>query len=286
MATLKATLNPGDEVYSVHGEAGRYVARVANGHVVEPIIEPDDRDEAPYYADPVTWREVFAKPPVQRLHAEVAEVEKKLAAARDALAEVRAARSEFDNEERARLARIKQHKQLSRIDDYISGRITHVVLLGRYASDVNIQTLAEVQASECQPDRIPLLVLFGDPWRHHYKASEWCFLSDGNWISCYPCASLEEAQEKAREAVEEQFAAWRKSNYRDTASDLKHYVASARRLGLPVPEDAAATQATIERRDTEQALARSRSEVAKAQAAIAEAEARLAVLAGAEPVTA
>ena len=78
---------PGATVYDLHGRAGIYVARASGGHIVEPIFDVEDDDE-PRYGSAETWREAFAKPPTKRLHAEVAEIEQKLTAARRQLEEV------------------------------------------------------------------------------------------------------------------------------------------------------------------------------------------------------
>lgn len=60
----------GDTVFSIHGEEAMYLASASHGHVVQPAFEDEDSGE-PYYGQAVTWPEVFAKPPVARLHSDL-----------------------------------------------------------------------------------------------------------------------------------------------------------------------------------------------------------------------
>jgi hypothetical protein len=266
------TFNPGDEVYSVHGEAGRYVARVASGYVVEPIIEPDDREEAPYYADPVTWREVFAKPPVQRLHAEVAEVEKKLGAARDALAEVRAARSEFDAEERARQVRIKQHQRLAALDDFLAGRITHFVHISPGYRAPKIQSFDETMVREERRSgrELRLLGLFGDVSRGlRWKVTTYGDGS-GSTDEVIPCTSLEQAQALLIELVSSGWDAIRRDGRYYAITET---VDLARQIGVNVPLDLADKAAQIARDGAKSTLNSRREEFERAQRQLADAEA-------------
>lgn len=272
MSAVKHT--PGDEVYSIHGEAGRYVASCASGHIVEPIWEDGDGD--PSYADAVTWREVFTKPPVQKLQAEVAAVEKALAVCRAALEKVRAERREFDGEERARLARIKAHEELAQLDEFLAGRITHFVVLNDYYAP-KVKTFEETMRTQGEDRYNPplrLLGLFGDPKRNlQWKVMSYSDGSGGSRYEVIPCTSLEQASAKQVELIN---GAWPRVLKAGNYSELTEHVKTARQLGLAVPQEAADRADAIERESAEKNLKSRREEMARAEANLRDAEAAIA----------
>lgn len=271
----------GQTVYDIHGRGGLYVARAANGHIVEPMHAVDDDDE-PHLSEAQTWREVFASPPTEVLHAEVAEIEKKLAARRAELDDVREQRRAIDAEERARMERLKKHVHLSRVDDYIEGRVTHFVCIGRYGNGVSVKTFDEVMRGPERRNRLPLLVLYGDlynDYEREMRVSEWCALSDGHDHKVLPCTSLEEAQEKARAELDKRFAAFVK----DPKADYGHrYLVSdaesALALGVDIPAAIAAEVAARKVNAAAVDVQQRRAELERAQAAHAAAVAKLEAL--------
>jgi hypothetical protein len=268
----------GTTVYDIHGRAGAYVARAANGHIVEPMHQVDDDDE-PRFSEAHTWREVFTKPPVEKLHAEVAEVEKQLDAARLALRVVQEQRRQFDADERARLARLKKHAHLSRVDDYIEGRITHFVTIGRYGEGVSVKTFDQVMKEPERRSRLPLLVLYGDPYADSEMRTEWCRLSDGNDLKVLPCASLEEATAKAHAELASRFAAFIKGPKDNHGhSYLTSDAAAAAALGAPIPPEVLAEVDKRLRNQALSALDRSRKQLEQAQASFDADAAKVASL--------
>lgn len=266
------TFKAGDEVFSIHGEAGLYVARVTAGHLVEPIYDTSDRDE-PSYAEPQTWREVFAAPPTQRLHEQVAVAEKELTAAREALAKVQAERRTFDQEERARLARIKQHEQLAALDDYLAGRITHFVVTSEYDAP-RIASFEEAIVTTDEDHgrkNLRLLGLFGDPKRNlRWKIMWYSDGSGGVRHEVFPCTSLEQATARLTDIVNQGWDGIRQSGrFNITTQTVK----LARSMGLAVPDDIAAAADSIGREAFTKTVANRREAAAKAQRELAEAEA-------------
>lgn len=260
------TFNKGDEVFSIHGQAGSYVARTSSGHLVEPIY--DAEDDGPHYADTVTWREVFTTPPVERLHAEVTKIEATLNDARQALTAVLAERRNTDNEHQARLTRLKKHAHLSRVDDYIEGRITHFVEWSRYSDQISVKTFDQVMKRESRSE-LPLLVLYGGYYDREMRDTKWCMLSDGDSLKVIPCTSREEAMEKAQVEVGLVFAAWRtdpNGNYGHTR--LPDIAAAALASGLVVPDDVTARVAEMNAEKKANAVKKARSEFERAQQAL------------------
>lgn len=256
---------PGDEVYDIHGRAATYVARASTGHIVEPIHEHEEYDE-PIYGSPETWKEVFSSPPTQKLHAEVAEVEAKLNAARKELYAIQAQRHDEDRAYAARVKEREKFAQLKTLDDYIAGKITHFFVVEGYGERMSIQTAD--QFLKANPERdwdrsLRLVSLFGDS-----KGNlSWCVdrYSDGSGGShgrCFAATSYEEALEHASKWLDRRYAEVRKEEHKHVSSALAE---AASRLKLPLPDDIAewARQANAKTRETN--LAYARKQLADAQ---------------------
>ncbi|WP_250518631.1 hypothetical protein [Caballeronia sp. ATUFL_M1_KS5A] len=256
---------PGDEVYDIHGRAATYVARTSTGHIVEPIHEHEDYDE-PIYGSPETWKDVFSSPPTGKLHAEVAEVEAKLNAARKELYAIQAQRHDEDRAYAARVKERERFAQLKTLDDYIAGKITHFFVVEGYGERMSIQTADQFLKANSERDwdrSLRLVSLFGDS-----KGNlSWCVdrYSDGSGGShgrCFAATSYEEALGHASKWLETRYAEMRKEEHKHRCSDL---ASAARKLNLPVPDDIAEwarqTDAAIRARNLEDA----RKQLANAQ---------------------
>lgn len=232
------TFSAGDMVYSINGNAGNYVARVHNGHLVEPIYDDEESGE-PRFDKPRVWPEVFTKPPVERVHAEVAEAEKKLEAVRAELTQMREQRAAFEREERARQERIKQHEQLAALDDYLAGRITHFVVTSQYAppSIITFEEAIVTTDEDRGSKKLRLLGLFGDPKRNLRWKVMW--YSDGSGSEkheVFPCTSLEQATARLTELVNN---GWGYVRGEGRIHLIVGTVKLARDMGLSVPQDIA-----------------------------------------------
>lgn len=267
------TFANGATVYDRFGRCGRYVAPVAAGHVVEQLYRDDEDDDAEPYAGPVqTWREVFAKPPTEELHAEVRELEQRAAAVRQELDGLREERRALDAEHKARAERIKRHAQLELLDDFIAGRITHFVVIDGYG--VKVQEAAEaLKSDEDRWDRkLKLLSLYGDSkgdltWRLNRYSD-----GSGGSDEVIPCVSFDDAMAKARERVLAEIEAVR-SIAADRPWMLGSALRSAARLGVEVPADLAAIQSAYELKGAREQLEKARTVLAEAQAKVAALEA-------------
>lgn len=259
--------SPGDEVFDIHGRAASYVARVSAGHIVEPLFEHDS-DDGPSFGRPETWNEFFLAPPVQKLHAEVGEAQKKLNEARQQLNAVREQRREEDAQYTRRAAMRKQFDQLQKLDDYIAGKITHFVVRQDYRDSVSIEAFDSfIKSDEDKYDRkLRLLSLYGDSkgnlsW-HVDRYSDGS--SSGSSGYHWPATSYEEAMQKAAEWLDARYGEWRKATDH-TRNKSATYAACAIKLGLPVPDDIAADAARVEAIAGESRLKSAREAFAKAQ---------------------
>ena len=224
--------HPGQEVYLSDGQACEFVGGVAGEYVVRPSLY--DEYEEPCFGSPRVVAAVFAKPPVAKLEAECAVLTAQLVEARRELSEIQKARLDEEREISARKKRLAEHDKLARVDDFINGRITHVV--DTAGDEVRVRTFADAfdyKNDYGRKDGMKLLWLFGRPEGPFYGLNTY---KDGSGSNCeiIPCRSEEEAAEEARRIVHFRFEQYLsdadKSDYRIDAA-----LRSAAALGVPIP---------------------------------------------------
>ena len=133
-------INPGDTIYSQHGHAAVLVAASGGVYIVRPIFEDEDGEQE---GDIETWGKVFRTPPAHKLDAETADAEARLQKLRSELSEMQSQRYAFDREEKARIDRLKQHKELECLDHCLDGQVTHYVTISTYGFGMKIIPLGE-----------------------------------------------------------------------------------------------------------------------------------------------
>jgi len=279
---MATTFKKGDEVYSLHGEAGAYIDRVVGGHLVQPIYDSEDQEE-PSYADPVTWREVFKVPPVQRLHAEIVEQDMRLQTLRKQVSDARLEVAEIECSARERAARLAQHRNLQQLDDFFAGKVTHLV----YEEDGSIKTLSDAleRTDEWKSNSIRMLALYGDEGGGYSKTKVavrpvWkvCEYHDGSGSrkDVVLCLSLDQAKQEQLRIIA---ARWDKHrSAKQNAWGLPDAVKLAREVGAPVPDDILEQHADMERHSIKQGIQLSRRRMADAAAEWASITARAAVV--------
>ncbi|MDN7848093.1 hypothetical protein [Burkholderia seminalis] len=272
MSHVNTPPKQGDEVYDIRGRAADYVARTEDGHIVRPVYEHEDREIS--YGKPEVWSEVFVTPPVEKLHADIVALQADLAAARDSLQEVRAVRIAEDREYAARAALRKQFAQLKKLDDFIAGKITHFVVTQKYSEKISIQTFDDFMKPADRYERSTRLIsLFGDSKGElGWYCNQWSDPgSNGHNGECFPATSLEEAQQIAAECIEKRFAAAREAEHGGLAAEL---VAASAALGVSVPQDVCERAAEFNEQVRISNLKHAREQLAKAEAAVRELEAK------------
>jgi hypothetical protein len=174
---------------------------------------------------------VFESPPIEAISRKIEKLDER----KQTLMNQVAVLKEGERTLKQRLEYLKKYDQLSRIEDFLAGKITH------YCKDRNpysrIQTPIVVRvADEDQHARdLKLLCLFGKSDR----SMEWKLnrYSDGSgdWSRIWPFCSQEEAEVKAREILAESFMNFRKeypNGYPCLGRDL---VEAAKACGAPIP---------------------------------------------------
>ncbi len=221
-------------VYSREGGRAEYVTALDGSHIVRPWVSITSWDGEDQYSEPAgleVWPEVFPEPPVPVLETEIVELQASIDAKRRELAAATDEAAGFIRDERERVARIKRHEALARLDDFLSGNISHAVKIS-YGT-VTIHEFKEVVEQKDRYDRdgLKLLTLFGKPGNGlQWRVSDY---SDGSGSSLevVPCHSQEEAFAIATDRLNEHFA----RATEERAYWLDSAVKSADALGIPVP---------------------------------------------------
>ncbi|MCU1282322.1 MAG: hypothetical protein JWM53_5868 [bacterium] len=265
-----AAMNPGDIVYSVHGQAAEFVARSFDGYIVRQLFTREDGE--PHVGKPEIWHEVFATPPVAKVHEKIAAAEKRLQELNAAITAARDQQRELDATEKDRLARLKQHEALARIDDFLAGKITHYVVES-WSGFVILDTAKAISGDEDSHSynkETKLLTLFG-------KSNgdlQWCLnrYSDGSgqWSAVWPCTSYGDAVRVATTRIEEEYAKWRGG---DTRARLSDAAKAAAALQMLVPDDVRAHLKATAVANAKAGVEQRQKELATAQAKLDEAEA-------------
>ncbi len=132
MSAEKHTPKAGDTVYNADGEMGLYVSPAkGGGYIVQPLIQDGDGVTEPegYYADGVAiWPRIYKEPPQPMLDQAIAEQQARLAVVRGELRALEQQKREAERDQSALKERLATHQALARIDDLLSGRVTHYVV--------------------------------------------------------------------------------------------------------------------------------------------------------------
>lgn len=285
---MNQTFKAGDRVFSIQGQEGEYIARAPGmaGHLVAPLYDsPDDRE--PHFDAATNWPEVFTAPPTERLQRDVATLESRRQRVSEELRQLRDQQAAMERTDRDRMARLKQNKQLRRIDDWLAGNITHFVVWERYSDQIVVKTRADLMSNDRRSYRAPLLVLYGTLETDENvvrSGVEWARVDNDKEIRVIPCASEAEAREQAAKALAHAVERWRiaRKNRGGSSSDSWRYdrgssrlVADLQALGLPVPDDVTADATELRRQALVHAVAEAAKKSAEARTAEAAAQAEL-----------
>lgn len=204
-------IKSGTEVYLKDGRRCFYRGMVDEDHIVEPYEGyhgwDGEWEEQPGGA--ILVPEVYPKPPepvydarIQEQKDQLIELEQRVDAAMQTLRDTETERTRI-------LAKISQVPALKRIEDFIDGKCTHVVV-ETYGSELfEVKTLEEMQVYDHgyrpkKPEGIRLISLYGATngdlnWRMNQWRDE-----SGSFTMIVPCGSEEEGQAIAADLIAEQ----------------------------------------------------------------------------------
>lgn len=252
---MKTQFQPGDRVYDIEGMEYNYLMRTHRGHLAEPVHVDDEEGE--HFGKQVVLFEVFEKPPIPKIDAEVEKRQKELSALNLQVSEVQNRLRVATSDLTQLKSKLQEHVALRRIDDVLSGRFTHVALLSLWhpkVAPVNEVLTGEESGSWRGKDhQYKLVVLFGKSggdlsWQaNHYKDGS------GSWDEILLCFSEEEALARMQERYDAHVAEWRKSP-NDYSSRRAAFEWGTKIPQLRVPKDVLEARNREKRADLEKAV--------------------------------
>ena len=276
-------LKTGSTVYDRSGRTYEFRAAIDNMAVVHPILSAEgwEGEIEPYpshTAEIVPLASISDKPPTAEIVADVLRAENELARLKSEIAAATTAARNAEKDNAERLAKLAKYAALSRIEDFLEGRMTHFVMWGQYSRSIEIKTFDEVMLGKDDNGRldgdVKLLSLFGTcksyP-QHGNKDGDLLWRvnryrdGSGPYLNAQPCTSEDEAKEIAAKWLNNQWDEHRASEDRaKNAHWLKGSIDSAIAIGLAVPDDIAADFAESKRRAAEVAVQKAQEALDKA----------------------
>lgn len=274
---MSKTFKPGDIVWNTRGQQGRYVARVDDGHVVQPCyVDGFDGDADPpevYVEGCEVWPTVHDKEPRAVVAPGIAELEQRLAALRREIAEAEALKLQADRDTRAVKERLAEHDALQHLDGLLNNTVTHYVVQ-RPKDDGKqwaVLTAQEFHAIPPYGYRERYLTL----WAHCQAgktALQWKLSIGGTdgTREVYPFTNEADARAKLVEIVTTAaIKAIPKQLDGAYAFDLLTAIDTCQRSGVNPPAEAVAAMAEIRRLQAEKSLANARTALMNAEAELA-----------------
>ena len=244
---MEKIIIPGTLVYSSAGQRAYYIGPIGISYVVEPEIDRYNHVEETndvVFEGICVWPAVYLEKPKPVLDAELVAVREEIVAACRRLDEVRESIRDAERASKDMLANITKRDELKRLDDFIAGKITHLVI-SCPAYGVKIEAAETTLASREDDDsygrtkhkKLKLLTLYGGSNGNlAWMLSQYSDGSDNGQKHVIPCTSYEEALAEATTLINSQLQDLRKYPA-DRTWMLSAPMASALALGIEVPAD-------------------------------------------------
>ena len=258
----------GATVYSSDGQAAEYVARIADGHIVRPVVEAysfDGESSYDHICEPVTWRAAFYVPPVAKFNDELRAIHGKIAAATEELAAKRAEDSLFNADTAKRKASRDQVEALRYVDEFLAGKLTHYAIIPSYGVSSVMLVGDATQGDRSYNQEMRLLCLYGkiDSFRTpHWRLHQYSDSSGGYGDLAMPARSQEEAESLIRSSIERRLA----DQLKDRDHSVFGIVMDADAWGVSVPDALRAVSDESKAEQIKQAAESARTQYAAAAA--------------------
>ncbi len=223
--------------YLFNGQAVEFVSELPDGRgfVVDQFVEDEQTGEPVVSGMMHIVEKVFDKPPIGYIDKMVREAEEKLAEVLGRLESAKKNLRETVSQRKQLFDKLEQVPALRRLEDFIDGKITHVV--SRQYGHIHIMPIGEVICDSDReyrrnPKRLKLMTLYGEqPGNLSFRINKYKdgSGSDASEYEAFPCCSEEEAKQQAGLLIEEQLAE-EKGYYREEA------VKAADKIGHPVAD--------------------------------------------------
>lgn len=255
MSTPTPTIEPpkaGTTVYDLYGNVGQVNTALPNGAILVGImfegIDHDSRgsERTVDFEGPLQiWHKWFTAPPKAKKAEEVAELDRQVDELRDKLHALRAEESQARRTAGDRMRFLKQHEKLQRLDDFLSGKFTHMVVWGWY--DLKVLKIEDFMKER---DGMRLLTLYGNTKGElNWRLGEYSDHS-GSDFSCVPCFSYEEAISEVQRIAEERFTELRTSTDPNFRTDkCRRAIEAYQKYNLTPPQDILDILATEQERN-------------------------------------
>ena len=132
----------GDEVYTKDGYKCRFVQEMNGQYLVIPFLYEDR------FGDPFFTSAIFAAPPMEQKHGEIATLDAEIKTKRKELQTIYEETRTAIKERDAMLTRLKEHEALKRIDDYLLGKFAYFVIFG-YSKPKIVSAEQALADTEC-----------------------------------------------------------------------------------------------------------------------------------------
>lgn len=254
----------GENVFTLDGREVEYVAAAGNRHLVCSIYETDNGlfTGGEFIADAV-----FSTPPTERLHAEVRDLESKVAELRKQAWEAQKEAREAEAASADRMKALSKMTGLERLEDFLAGRITHFVETNDYTYGVKVVTFKQAMETEARYDKgLRLICLFGKAdGRLSWGVNRY---SDGSglYTDSQPFCSEEEAVARAREIILEKAE---EAVAKDRIWNLSETIKCAEIYGVTLKEEHLAAYRSRMREGLEKQVQEAQKKVEEAQASLA-----------------
>lgn len=272
----------GQTVFDEHGAEYEYVSALDSGHVVRQKFEAnrdgDDDEVESWLGAPTVLHRVLPTHDAAKakISAKLADIQRSIEKENERLSQLReethVMRREKEQIDKQRKADYAKHTALSRIDDFIAGKITHFVT--ENYEGVFLESLAAGLASTDKYDRdLKLLSLYGDSNGDlQWKINRYSDGSGGFNKDVYPFCSEEEALAFARKLVSDELADMVAGkcpmNGAGVPAALHIAVNSASRFGVEVPQQLLDAKRAADLKHAEAVVAKAQEELNKAIAAL------------------
>ncbi len=217
--------------------------------------------------------DLFTTPPKPVVHADVAALRAQAKALRDEINALRSEKMQFEREVKEREERIKRHKGLERLDDWIAGKINFIVFSQARSGGKYIGTLGDLESKERYDKfKLPLLTLLGATkgqldWQLNQYSD-----GSGSKSEIVVCETEDEAKAILQARIDALLAEWKANG---NASLLAEAQRIADAHGLDFPDDAERALKMLHIANLERKVMNSQSSLADAISSLNEARSKL-----------
>lgn len=248
--------------YLEDGSEVEVVDTTPRGYIIARQVYDSDREDGEsFLGEEFIADKVYDTPPVVKRHKVIAELEEKAAKLRT---EISLLHTQLTTT-KSQLQSIAKYPDLSRLEAYLDGRLTHLVV-DHYGWEIIAIEEAKCDVSDKYCKDLRLLSLLG----RRGGTPEWSLnrYSDGSGghYTAYPCTSYEEAQQILQKQIDVQAEDATKNG--GNAYYLEKIAKAVAKHNLVMPAGVSDLLEAVTRQKAESALAEARKKFDAAQAAL------------------